>query len=111
VIRNVLAFLATIVLYGCNSSAVPTTPPQLWSDHKSLNVSPEVCSATAYAALLSLGFTEIAKKDSFTYANHGPNRAAVKCIPMQGGALVYFAVAGPDKTSVEKLRNQIAWKF
>lgn len=49
--------------------------------------------------------------DNFTYANHGPNRAAVKRVSMQGGSFVYFAVAGPDKAAVEKLRNETAWKL
>jgi hypothetical protein len=111
VIKTTLSLLATVVLLGCNSYTTQGTPPQLWSDHKSLDVSAEVCSEKAYAALNSLGFTEAVKKDNFTYANHGRNRAAVKCVSTHDGSFLYFAVAGPDKESVEKLRNEIAWKF
>ena len=110
-IRFTFLLLVAVVLSGCNASSSKPTPLQLWSDHKSLSVSAEVCSERARAAVGALGFTEIVKKDNFTYANHGPNRAAVKCISMQGGSFVYFAVAGPDKASVEKLRNQISWKL
>ena len=110
-IRFTLALLVAVALSACNPSTSKPAPLQLWSDHKSLAVSPEVCSEKARAAVGALGFTEIVKKDNFTYANHGPNRAAVKCISMQGGSFVYFAVAGPDKASVEKLRNEIAWKL
>jgi len=111
VIKTALSLLATVAILGCNSSATTTTPPQLWSDHKSLNVSADVCSERAFTALRSLGFTEAVKKDNFTYANHGQNRAAVKCVSIPDGSFVYFAVAGPDKASVEKLRNEIAWKL
>jgi hypothetical protein len=110
-IRLTLALLVTVVLSACNASTSKPTSLQLWSDHKSLAVSAEVCSERARAAVGALGFTEIVKNDNFTYANHGSSRAAVKCISMQGGSFVYFAVAGPDKASVEKLRNQISWKL
>ena len=39
------------------------------------------------------------------------NRAAVKCVEMGEGSFVYFAVSGPQKETVERLRNQIAQKL
>ena len=110
-IRITLAALVAMALSGCHPSTSQPVPLQLWSDHKSLDVSPEVCAERASAAVRTLGFTEIVENGSFTYANHGLNRAAVKCVPMPTGSFVYFAVAGPDKASVEKLRNGIAWKM
>jgi hypothetical protein len=53
----------------------------------------------------------VVRNGNFSYGNLGDNRAAVKCIENQGGSFVYFAVAGSNKESVEKLRNEIAWKF
>lgn len=126
-IKIALSFFAAATLLGCDSSSsptppppappptattAPTTPPQLWTEHKSLEATVEVCSAQAAAALRALGFTDLVSQDHFTYANHGLNRAAVKCVGTSTGAsFVYFAVAGPDSATVEKLRNEIAWKF
>ena len=87
------------------------SPPQLWSDHKRLDIPADVCALKGYSALKSLGFTNVVKNGNYSYGNFNDNRAAVKCVEMNGGSFVYMAVAGPKNEVVEKLRNEIAWKF
>lgn len=111
-IRIALMLALAAALSACNPPEAKPVPPQLWSHHKSLDVSPATCAEMARAAFDAAGFTDIVTKDYFTYANHGSNRGAVKCVGLQpAGSFVYFAVAGPDKASVEKLRNQISSKL
>jgi hypothetical protein len=86
-------------------------PPQLWSDHKTLKEPVETCSTKAYRALTSLGLTGVVQNGAYSYGNQNGNRVAVKCVGIEGGSFVYFAVAGADKESVEKLRNEVAWKL
>lgn len=103
--------LPAFALAACNGSTPEPPPPQLWSHHKALEVSAEVCAQTARTALTALGFKDLASKDNFTYGNHGSNRAAIKCVAIETGSFVYFAVAGPDKGVVENFRNEISRKL
>lgn len=91
-------------------ASVPKEPklPQLWSGHKLLPVSVQVCAEKAQAALTTLGYANLIQKGHFSYGNLKGNRASVKCVEIPAGALVYFAVAGRDRDTVGTLRNDIA---
>lgn len=115
-----IPLLSIIIISGCSSMGVnndseisikKSKPPQLWSEHKILHIAVDVCALKGYSALKSLGFTGVVQNGNFSYGNFNDNRAAVKCVEMNGGSFVYLAVAGPEKKVVEKLRNEIAWKF
>ncbi|MGI9330783.1 MAG: hypothetical protein ACR2QB_08675, partial [Gammaproteobacteria bacterium] len=62
-------------------------------------------------ALQSLSYTETVKNGNYSYGNFAANRAAVKCVKNGSGSFVYIMVAGPDRNTVEKLRNELARKF
>ena len=117
---KIILLVTTIIISGCSSMGVnndsealakKSSPPQLWSDHKSLNIPIDVCSLKGYSTLKSLGFTNVVRNGNYSYGNFNDNRAAVKCVEMNNGSFVYLAVAGPEKEVVEKLRNEISWKF
>jgi tetratricopeptide (TPR) repeat protein len=86
-------------------------PPQLWSDHKRLAIPEQVCADKAQRILVALGFVDVVRKDGNVYGNMDDSRAAVKCVPLERGSFVYFAVAGAQKVHVESLRNAIAHEF
>lgn len=88
-------------------------PPELWSDHKILSVSPIACAQKAKAALTSLSFTQVASSvhGDFVYGNYSSNRAVIKCVPVASNTFVYVMVAGPRVKMVEKLRNELMWQF
>lgn len=87
------------------------SPPQLWSHHKVLEMSAEQCSKKAILTLENLGFDSVVKNGLYAYGNYIDNRAALKCVKMSQNSFIYVAVAGSDVKLVEKLRNQIAWRF
>ncbi|GAA0820218.1 hypothetical protein KO495_06570 [Colwellia sp. D2M02] len=91
---------------------VPKTyAPHLWSGHKALPESVELCAQKSQSILNSLGFKSVVQNGNYTYGNFNDNRAALKCFTQSEQTIVYYAVAGPQVTLVEKLRNEIAWKF
>ena len=85
--------------------------PQVWSDHKILDISKEVCAQKAVDILTSLGFERIVKNNTYVYGNYINNRAAIKCTPVNNHTFVYAVVAGPKVKVVERLRNEIVWKL
>ena len=87
--------------------------PQVWSDHKKLNISELACSKKGTQILHSLGFIQIVKSryGEYVYGNYINNRAVIKCISINDQTLVYAIVAGPNKRVVEKLRNEIMWQY
>lgn len=85
--------------------------PQLWSHHKILKESPELCAVKGVTILNSLGFKSVVKNGHYVYGNFNNNRAAFKCVEVNQQTFVYLAVAGADVKIVEKLRNEIAWKL
>lgn len=92
-----------------SESSELTFPPHLWSHHRSLQVSAEICSGRALAALNAYEFTSVVRNGTYTYGNSGANRAALKCVERGSeSSFVYIAVAGPDKSVVEDLRNKLA---
>jgi hypothetical protein len=87
------------------------SPPQLWSDHKRLNIPLRACADLAFNVMNNLGYSNVVRNGNYSYGNFEQNRAAVKCVEIAEGSFVYFAVAGAQKEVVERLRNQIAGKL
>ncbi|MEO9947061.1 MAG: hypothetical protein ABJH28_10470 [Paraglaciecola sp.] len=85
--------------------------PQLWSHHKVVNETPELCAVKGVSILNSLGFKSVVKNGNYVYGNFSHNRAAIKCVKVSNQTFVYAAVAGADVKTVEKLRNEIAWQL
>ena len=85
--------------------------PQLWSHHKLLKETPELCAVKGVSILNSLGFKSVVKNGNYVYGNFSSNRAAIKCVTVSKQTFVYIAVAGADVKLVEKLRNEISWKL
>jgi uncharacterized protein YceK len=85
--------------------------PQIWSDHKVLDISEDVCAQKAVDILTSLGFKSIVKNNTYVYGNYINNRAAIKCARVNNKTFVYAVVAGPKVKVVERLRNEIVWKL
>jgi hypothetical protein len=107
-----LAILVTLLTSACaTSGANRGAAPQLWSDHKLLKMPVGVCADRAFNVLNALGYSQVVKNGNFSYGNLNESRAAVKCVENAEGSLVYFAVAGSQRDTVEQLRNQIAQKM
>jgi hypothetical protein len=115
-----LAIVVAAVTSGCASTTTVnvdsnTAPagaaPELWSDHKALPMPVGACADQAFKTLTALGYTGVVRNGNFSYGTLNGNRAAVKCVATGGSSFVYFAVAGPQRTKVEELRNAIAYKF
>ncbi|PKF55638.1 hypothetical protein CW748_12325 [Alteromonadales bacterium alter-6D02] len=85
--------------------------PQLWSDHKVVNESPDLCAIKGVSILKSLGFKLVTKNHTYVYGNFSNNRAVIKCTPVNQQTFVYTAVAGEDVKLIERLRNEIMWKL
>jgi len=85
--------------------------PQVWSDHKILNISEEICAQKGVDILTALGFERIVMSGSYVYGNYINNRAAIKCTRVENKTFVYAVVAGPKVKIVERLRNEIIWKL
>jgi hypothetical protein len=85
--------------------------PQLWSHHKLLKETPELCAVKGVSILNSLGFISVVKNGNYVYGNFSSNRAVIKCVKVNKQTFVYTAVAGADVKLVEKLRNEISWKL
>lgn len=87
--------------------------PQIWSGHKVLSVSTSVCAEKGVAILNSLGFKKVTTSShgNYVYGNYSSNRAAIKCVDVNGKAFVYSAVAGEHVKTVERLRNEIMWQY
>lgn len=120
----VIIFL--VLLGGCSSNAAKEKQsekeievrtiqkeytPQIWSGHKSLNISAEKCAEKGVVILESLGFNKVVKNGNYVYGNYSNNRAAIKCVAVEKNTFVYAAVAGAQVKIVEKLRNEIVWQL
>ena len=116
--------MVLLVVSGCasNSQVQKSTevvtlqkefPPQIWSDHRELNISESACAEKGIQILNSLGFIQVVKSShgEYIYGNYSNNRAAIKCISINNQTLVYSIVAGPKKAIVERLRNEIMWQY
>ena len=85
--------------------------PQLWSHHKQLKTSPELCAKKGVDILNFLGFSSVVKNGDYVYGNFNQNRATIKCVGFDSTTFVYTAVAGKNVKQVEQLRNKISWKL
>jgi len=86
-----------------------TFPPHLWSHHKTLSMSADTCAERALSAFNAFAFTSVAQNGTYLYGNSGANRVVMKCVERgKDKSFVYIAVAGPDKSVVEDLRNSLA---
>lgn len=123
---KLIAVVFLILLCGCASNAAKEThqekeievrtiqkefTPHIWSDHKILKVSTEICADKGTEILASLGFNKIVKNGSYVYGNYANNRAVIKCTSVGESTFVYAAVAGPKVKVVENLRNEIVWQL
>lgn len=123
---KLITVVALILLSGCASNAVKEAnsgqevevrtiqkefTPHIWSDHKVLKISPEICAEKGAEILASLGFNQIVKNGTYVYGNYSNNRAVIKCALIADGTFVYAVVAGPKVKVVEKLRNEIVWQL
>lgn len=123
---KLIAVVFLILLCGCASNAAKEAhqekeievrtiqkefTPHIWSDHKILKVSTEICADKGTEILASLGFNKIVKNGSYVYGNYANNRAVIKCTSVGESTFVYAAVAGPKVKVVEKLRNEIVWQL
>lgn len=85
--------------------------PQIWSDHKIVQMSVDTCASKGEDILTTLGFSQIVKNGSNVYGNYISNRAAIKCTKVADQTFVYAVVAGANVKQVERLRNEIVWKL
>ncbi|WP_199611654.1 hypothetical protein [Flocculibacter collagenilyticus] len=85
--------------------------PQLWSDHKLLNIPSNKCASNGQLILKGLGFNSVIQNNQYIYGNFDGNRAVIKCVDLAEKSFVYIAVAGSNVKQVEKLRNEISWKL
>ena len=109
----IFAIVVAALTSGCVTSGAKrdSAPPQLWSDHKQLEIPVGVCAERAFNVLNALGYSRVVRNGNYSYGDFNGNRAAVKCVESRGSSFVYFAVAGPQRETVERLRNQIAQKL
>lgn len=125
----ILLSLSMIVVSGCAVNQGKTTvsdtntrevvtiqkefPPQIWSDHKLLEISEAKCADKGIEILSSLGFNRVVKSShgAYVYGNYANNRSAIKCTTIADKTLVYVIVAGPKVDVVQKLRNEIMWQL
>lgn len=123
---KIITWISMLLLFGCASNQqypvqdhielVKTYRPHLWSGFKVLELSPELCSLKGQSILKSLGFKSVTRnlkydKAKYAYGNFNDNRAAITCAKLDEKTFVYSSVAGPDAEIVERLRNEIFWKF
>lgn len=118
-LRAGIWLVVTAMISGCASSGVQngaaerpeSSPPELWSHHKALDVPVAVCGEKAFNVLTALGFSSVVRNGDYSYGNFDDSRAAVKCVEMPRGSFVYFAVASPKKERAQELRDRISAKF
>jgi hypothetical protein len=111
VIALITSACATTTNVNLDSAQASGKSPELWSDHKALPMPVGACGDQAFKTLNALGYTGVVRNGNYSYGNLNGNRAAVKCVDTGGNSFVYFAVAGPQRTKVEELRNAIAHTF
>jgi len=81
--------------------------PELWSWFKDMNKSSEACKIQSQFILDKIGVKNIKHNDYGVYGVFQSNRIVVKCLPKQENSILWVAVAGTDKDSVELIRNKI----
>lgn len=81
--------------------------PELWSWFKPLKKSAEACSIQSTFALEHMGVKNVTTNKYGVYGVYRNNRVVVKCLEQGPKSIVWVAVAGNDRDSVELLRNHI----
>lgn len=83
------------------------TPPELWSWFKDMNKSSEACKIQSSFILDKIGVKNIKQNEHGVYGVFQSNRIVVKCLPKDKNSILWVAVAGTDRDSVELIRNKI----
>ena len=81
--------------------------PHLWSWFKKMNKSSAACKIQSEFILDKMKAGNIVHNDHGVYAVYKKNRIVVKCLSQDDSSVLWVAVAGMDKDSVELLRNKI----
>lgn len=84
-------------------------PPELWSWYKNMNKSAEACKLQSQFILEKIGIENIVHNEYGVYGTYTSNRIVIKCLPNNENSLLWVAVAGSDRDSVEILRNKIIY--
>ena len=82
-------------------------PPELWSWFKDMNKSSEACKIQSSFILDKIGVKNIKQNEYGVYGIFQSNRIVVKCLPKEKNSILWVAVAGTDRDSVELIRNKI----
>jgi len=82
-------------------------PPELWSWFKNMNKSSEACKIQSSFILEKIGVKNIIHNKHGVYGTFQSNRIVVKCLPKNKNSILWVAVAGSDRDSVELIRNKI----
>lgn len=81
--------------------------PQLWSSFKDLNKSVAACQLQSRFVLEQMGVEQLVNNDNGIYGVLRNNRVVVKCSKSGAKSVLWVAVAGADRDSVELVRNKI----
>lgn len=82
-------------------------PPELWSWFKNMNKSSEACKIQSSFILEKIGVKNILQNEHGVYGVFQSNRIVVKCLQQDENSILWVAVAGSDRDSVELIRNKI----
>jgi len=82
-------------------------PPELWSWFKTLNKSTEACKIQSAFILEKIGVKNIIQNKHGVYGIYTSNRIVIKCLSKNSKSILWVAVAGSDRDSVELIRNKI----
>ena len=82
-------------------------PPELWSWFKDMNKSSEACKIQSSFILEKIGVKNVMQNKQGVYGTFQSNRIVVKCLAKEKNSILWVAVAGSDKDSVELIRNKI----
>lgn len=96
-----------LLFSGTGNAHDSNEPPQLWSWFKDLNKSAEACKIQSLFTLEKLGIDNVVENQYGLYGTYQANRIVVKCLSQDKASIVWVAVAGHDRESVERLRNTI----
>ncbi len=81
--------------------------PELWSWFKDMEKSTDACRIQSAYILKKLGIANLVENNYGIYGTLKTNRIVVKCLPVENRSLLWVAVAGTDRDSVELIRNII----
>ena len=82
-------------------------PPELWSWFKNMSKSSEACKIQSSFILEKIGVKNVIQNEHGVYGVFQSNRIVVKCLPKEKNSILWVAVAGTDRDSVELIRNKI----